>query len=376
MKLSVVELTKKLISIPSFVDKKCDESKLGEFLLDLNQQTSNLPIQKMYLDGSKTRFNLYYGNPNPKILIIGHLDTVRPQSPIAVSPYIKDNRLYGLGSADMKGSIAAFLTALSQNSSNPNLSQLGILWYCDEEYDFAGMKSYLTQYSKTSKPNLILSLDGNLQVASGCRGLVEIQAKVSGVSGHSSKPFLGKNALLKTFQIVDQIDQQIRSYSVSKLGVSSTNLAMLNGGSDQGNIIAKDAKFIFEVRTSSPQLTGKFIASLMEQAAKKLEVQLQIINIRQNLKPWMPSKNSAINNLVKQTLKIEGLNSNIQTKPYSGYIDIAMLEEIYPNIPKLILGAGGDNAHSPAEFIPIENLFVATKVYSRLLKVLLAYSSS
>ena len=136
--MSVEQITKKLIKIPSWVGSDSSEKEIGQFIFDYLKEISWLKVQKQMINGK--RFNvLALGSDSPEILITGHLDTVRPTSAWKIDPFkplAKKGRIYGLGSSDMKGGLATILSALKKVKSNKKIM---LLFYCDEEYDFLGM---------------------------------------------------------------------------------------------------------------------------------------------------------------------------------------------------------------------------------------------
>jgi len=86
----------------------------------------------------------------------------------------------------MKSGLAAMILAATDKNIPKNI---GFLFYIDEEYDFAGIKKFISDYGKKLKPKSIISLDGSeLEIANGCRGLIEISATVKGISCHAATP--------------------------------------------------------------------------------------------------------------------------------------------------------------------------------------------
>ncbi len=112
--MTELELVKKLITIPSFVDELNNEAQLCEYVYAYvrNLNIKDLKVSKQIVEGA--RFNIIASKGvNPTVLVAGHLDTVQPRASWNSNPFepvVKGDRLYGLGAADMKGSLAAFLT--------------------------------------------------------------------------------------------------------------------------------------------------------------------------------------------------------------------------------------------------------------------------
>lgn len=147
-----LDLTKQLVSIPSWVGDGCNEIMVAEFLYDwLSKNTDLTVIKQPVKDG---RFNVIAYDQFPTTLLLnGHIDTVEAGANWAIDPYtptIKDNRLYGRGTTDMKGSLSAMLSAVSDIKDTQGLM---VLCYIDEEYDFAGMLKFVKEYKDKSNPN-------------------------------------------------------------------------------------------------------------------------------------------------------------------------------------------------------------------------------
>lgn len=112
-------LAQKLISLPSYVDETQDETPATDFLAEYIQD--NLPeltVERQYLETGASRCNLVVrGKATPKLFVLGHIDTVQPKvgwTTDPLVPVVEQGKLYGLGAADMKSSLAAFLWALTR----------------------------------------------------------------------------------------------------------------------------------------------------------------------------------------------------------------------------------------------------------------------
>jgi acetylornithine deacetylase/succinyl-diaminopimelate desuccinylase-like protein len=76
--MGTITLTKKLISIPSYVSKGVDENAKAEYIYQLLKNKSNLVVEKQYVEGK--RFNVIAKDKYPtKLLLAGHIDTVEPK---------------------------------------------------------------------------------------------------------------------------------------------------------------------------------------------------------------------------------------------------------------------------------------------------------
>jgi acetylornithine deacetylase len=145
----------------------------------MRSNTTLAVTKQSVVDG---RFNVIAKGTEPtRTLLIGHIDTVENRAGWTTDPWnpvIKNDRLYGLGATDIKGSLAAMLAAVSEVK---NTDGLMILCYIDEEYDFAGMRQFIKEYKGKIEPTQIVSLDGSAdQIGTGCRGLIEVSFRLRG----------------------------------------------------------------------------------------------------------------------------------------------------------------------------------------------------
>lgn len=349
-----IELTKQIVAIPSWVGPTCNEIKLGQFIYDWLRKNTKLKVIKQPVkDG---RFNVIAMDNYPTTLLLnGHIDTVEPGTGWNTDPFtpcIIGDRLYGRGTTDMKGSLAAMLNAVSEVKDTKGLM---ILCYIDEEYDFAGMLAFVQKYKNILKPKLIVSLDGSAgQIGIGCRGLIELSYKIRGTTGHAGRPSAGKNAIRLGTKIIDKLEIELSKFSDPILGISTCNLAYLNGGLDlgnnrvsrQGNNIANIAEFVVDIRTSLPILDAKWVSEKINQFATELGVVAEDFQIRHNLGSWLTNQSD---------LKKLGISERYEAS--LGYIDTQMLWETFDKVPCCTIGAGNLGlAHKPNEFVETKSL--------------------
>lgn len=373
---NAVLLTKKLVSIPSYVGSDCDEKEIADFLFDYLKQFSWLQVKKQPV--ANGRYNIIAKDKYPTTLLIsGHLDTVQPRNEWKTDPFAptqKGNKLYGLGITDMKGAIAAFLVSLEQFKETKGLM---LLFYIDEEYDFLGMKKFLAEY-KTLRPSFIVSLDGyDMSIGNGCRGLIEMSFVVKGVTGHASRPYEGINAITESVAAITSLTETLKKeYSSKELGTTTCNVAFLEGGLDmrktkqdvitlgkEGNNIANIARFVLDIRPAANELTAKKVLRILKEQLKKRGLTLESYAIRHDLGSWITQKSAIKKNAV-------WMNS----MPYAdirsyGYIDTQMLWKAFKKVPCITYGPGIQKlAHKPNEYLLLPDLKKAEKIYVQLIE--------
>lgn len=368
----VIEILKQLISIPSWVNEKTKEEEIGNWIMTFLSKNSNLRVSRQAIGND--RFNIIATNSNKiDILVTGHMDTVQPNSAWRrnpIKPEIVGNNIYGLGTSDMKSGIAVMLYL----AINPNLKKnIGFLFYCDEEYDFLGMKKFIKEYRNKIKPKLVISLDGEgLQIRNSCRGLIELEVAVEGKAGHAAKPESGTNSILESQKVITKVGKWLKSFSTKELGNSTLNIAYFKGGTKigtsngeitlgkEGNIIADYAEYIIEVRVACEDLNALLLKEFIVKESIKLGLKILSIKVRHNLGIWT-TKRRDLEKLIQFAP-----DKKLKSAKKSGYIDIQMLWKAFGKVTTFSFGVGeNDMSHKPNEYVKISNILTAQKFFKK-----------
>lgn len=387
MTRKIIDLASQIIAVPSYVAGGYDERAVVDFLAEYIR--TNLPRFDVKLSpvNDSGRSNLYIlGKKRPRVVFVGHVDTVVPSGDWSTEPLVPTvcgDRLYGLGAADMKGSIASLLMAL-QNINPVLLDDIGILLYVDEEYQFAGMKQLIKDrvITKSNQPELVVSLDGGLDALSGCRGLTKIDLEIVGRSGHASNPLNGNNAITGTMDVMRALELMLPEYS-SSLGISTMNVARLNGGAVMdtgqpdnmqrtGNVIPNYAECIIELRTASADLSVARVKEMIGSQCAERGLKVKSLEVKIDLGVWPGSFNSSMTNFIRQCYTKAGIKYSQADPRYVGFIDVQMLAETIDS-PTYVIGAGGGNRHGADEYVLLENLKKAQSIYQMIVNQLGEY---
>ena len=386
MTTKTVELAKQLIAIPSFVFDTQNEADVTDFLATyVRKNLPQLTIQLSSIKGDKARKNVYLlGAKIPRLVFVGHIDTVCPSDGWKTDPLVPtalDGKLYGLGAADMKGSIASLLVAL-QNVDARLLDEIAVLLYVDEEYQFAGMKQLIRDkvITRGQEPDLIISLDGSLQTLSGCRGITKVDMEFIGRSGHANNPANGINAITGAMDVMRALESKFAAFE-SSLGLPTMNSAYLRGGATAdvqnpielqraGNVIPNYAECIIELRTTTPELNAKWIEDVIRTESGKRNLGVKAFKSKIDLGVWPGSFASPMTKFIKQCYESADVKYAQANPQYIGFIDVQMLAEIIGS-PTYVIGAGGENRHGANENVVLADLEQARKVYQTIITKLL-----
>ncbi|TDC97211.1 M20/M25/M40 family metallo-hydrolase [Actinomadura sp. 7K507] len=199
MNTDVVELTRALVRVPS-PNPGGDESAVAGALAEIGVQ-AGLPAPAV-LERSSSRPNLLFtvdfGPGGRHLALCGHMDT----KPVGDADWTADpfaaeidgDRLYGLGSADMKGALAAMVLAAGRltGTGGPARGRLSLLFTADEEDGAHHGAQYLAEAPPPDLPDAVLigepggMRDDYDHLHLGSRGIARLRATAYGRQGHSS----------------------------------------------------------------------------------------------------------------------------------------------------------------------------------------------
>ncbi len=257
----IKSLLQKLIATPSISSQnpKIDQSnrpiinELANWLDDLGFKIEILPISDQ---SDKTNLVATFGEGTDGLILSGHVDTVPFDSsgwdtdPFKLTE--KDNKFYGLGTADMKGFFAIAIEAIKPLLDQPFKKPLTIVATADEESSMAGARALLPAHLSSAKFALIGEPTG-LQPIHMHKGIMLPSVHIIGKSAHSSMPHLGKNALETMHEFINQLliyrSALAKKHNNNGFDVSTPtmNLGCIHGG-DNANRICGDCHLSFDVR--------------------------------------------------------------------------------------------------------------------------------
>jgi acetylornithine deacetylase len=243
--LDPLDLTRRLVNIESTT---YNEGAVGEFLdgflhergFDVERMPVAQPANSKY---SGPRFNVYanYGE-RPDVVLSTHMDTVPPFIPSSED----DLNLYGRGTCDAKGIIAA------QVAAGERLRESGVavalLFVVGEERDSAGAR-VANEQAKGSR-FLINGEPTDNRLALASKGTLRAEIRAHGKMAHSAYPELGENAVHKMIEALNRVLALDLPF-VEGIGPSTLNIGMIEGGRAP-NVISDSAVAQVMVRLVGP----------------------------------------------------------------------------------------------------------------------------
>ena len=216
--MNVVALTRQLVDIESISG---NEAAVGDFLYEelgkLGFQAEKMPVEA-------DRFNVYAtapGQPNPAIFFSTHMDTVPPFIPSSEDA----TRIYGRGSCDAKGIIAAQVAAAEHLRRDG--VHVGLLFLVGEERDSLGAK-----VANRQSPGCKFLVNGEPtenKIAVASKGALRVEIVAEGRMAHSAYPELGESAIDKLLEAINRV-RGLKLPVAEDVGPCTLNIGLIEGG--------------------------------------------------------------------------------------------------------------------------------------------------
>ena len=167
------------------------------------------------------------------LMFCGHVDTVGVEGMAApFDPVIRDGRLYGRGSQDMKGGVAAMIDA-ARIVAGEGLAagRLIVAAVVDEEYASVGADALVTRWRADAA---VVTEPTDLQIAVGHKGFAWFEIVTRGRAAHGSRPLDGRDAILRMGRVLhelERLDRRLQSGAPHPLlGTASLHASLIAGG--------------------------------------------------------------------------------------------------------------------------------------------------
>lgn len=183
------------------------------------------------------------------ILFSGHLDTVPIGSAWnADQAAAVDGKIYGRGSADMKGGCAAIIECAEHLVSEK--IPFSICFTTDEEEQMYGAELLAKSELVKNAPAIIICEPTSVKLVRTEKGFFRFNLVTSGTSAHASQPWLGRDAILKMHYCIDRLLDLVEASSQKKTGMSMC-ITTIHGG-DKNNVVTDICTVEIDVRYQPP----------------------------------------------------------------------------------------------------------------------------
>ncbi len=319
-------------------------------------------------------------DPGRRVLFEVHTDTVSvaDMDIPPFDPVIRDGRLHGRGSCDVKAGLAAMMHALAEVHHCGVVPPCDILFaaVADEEHAYRGVTKLIESFDHAGSGPLpeaaIVAEPTELRVIRANKGVLRWHITTRGRSAHSSKPQLGVNAITAMAKVILALEQDeqrcARETSPHPLvGPATCSIGLIEGGA-QINFVPEHCRITLDRRLlpgeTEAGVTAHYEAVLDGVRASHPDLRVAMAPPHLADEAMETPADSAVVATASRVLKTMGLDAEPAGVPFG--CDCTKLSRA--GIPSVIFGPGCiDQAHAAVEFVVIEEVDRAVDFYRRFM---------
>ena len=378
--INELQLAKELIKFPTVTPVDAGIMKfLEKKLITLGFKTKILEFREK---NSKPVKNLYarLGNKGPNFCYAGHLDVV-PAGNIkdwTVNPFkpaIKKGHLIGRGANDMKSSIAAFVSAVSNFVKNRKTfsGSISFLITGDEEGIAINGTKKVVDYLKKKREKIDFCLVGEPtnpnklgeMIKIGRRGSMTGKLSITGVQGHVAYPQRANNPSTALVQILKELKEIKFDNGTKDFQPTNLEITRININNHADNVIPGSANASFNIRFNNKHSSNsikKKINKIIKKISNKNKSKYKInYNVSGEAFLTKPNKTTfMIQDIIKEVTKIKP-----QLSTTGGTSDARFIRKI---APCLEFGLVGKTMHKIDEAVSLSDLKKLTLIYTSILQ--------
>ncbi|HEX8541807.1 MAG TPA: acetylornithine deacetylase [Pseudomonas sp.] len=354
--------------------------QLIEFVRDYLAQL-HVPCELIFND-ERSKANLFATvgpDDRPGIVFSGHTDVVPVDGqPWTVAPFQlseQDGKLYGRGTADMKGYIACVLAAVPGLLAEPLRMPVHIALSYDEEVGCLGVRALLLELEqRPHKPLLcIIGEPTELKPVLGHKGKLAMRCDVHGAACHSAYAPTGVNAIEYAADLIGELGRIGSQLRVPELHdprfdppFSTVQTGLISGGKAL-NIVPTDCRFDFEIRTLPNQNPYDVAQQLQHYAQHQVVPRMHAINadtsVRFSELSAYPGLATDAQSDAAQLIAQFCGSSEFTTVAFG--TEGGLFDAI--GIPTVVCGPGSmEQGHKPDEFVSVDQLHACDCMLERL----------
>jgi succinyl-diaminopimelate desuccinylase len=370
-----VQLTAELIRRPSITpkDEGCQDLLAGQL------EKLGFSIERLHFDDTEN-FWARLGNQGPVFAFVGHTDVVPPgpiekwqSSPFA--PTIRDGILYGRGSADMKGGIAAMLMAIDRFlKTNKKIDgSIALLITSDEEGTGANGTKRVIQHLQSRGEKIEWCIVGEASAAkkigdtikNGRRGSLIGKLIVHGLQGHIAYPHLAENPIHSFAGALSDLCNEQWDKGNEFFQPTTFQISNINAGTGADNVIPGHLEVLFGFRFST-ESTPEDLQNRVKKILDKYKLKYDL-NWRLSGSPFLTPKGKLLEVACSAIKEITGITAEVSTT--GGTSDGRFIAPTGAQV--LEIGVVNASIHKVDEHVKISDLDTLSDIYQRILEKLL-----
>ena len=314
------------------------------------------------------------GKPGRTLMLNGHMDTVLASGmEDAFDPKIKDGEIWGRGTSDMKGPLAAAMEAMKALKETGALKAGKVIFagVADEEWNSIGAIDLMESGLAETCDAAIVCEPTCLTVCNENRGLEWFRFKFHGKAVHGGTMHEGVNAILMAVDFIEAVKEKLIPETEKRGGL--LNVGVINGGTKPSTVPGECEVYIdkrYTTRETYESMSQEFLDLVDELKAKDPEFNCEVIPMgKSEMKEGYvhgPAFTEPDHDIVKIAKKYadEITADPVPVKPFPAWADAGLLNT-YKRVPVIIMGPGFvECCHALDERIPVAHFDKAALIYA------------
>ena len=305
----------------------------------------------------------------PKTLLLeAHLDTVHAEE-MEIEPFtpeIREGKLFGRGSCDTKGSLAAFLVVLTALARSGRKPRFNIIFAAvvDEEYQFTGAKQAVRKGLRADFG--IAGEPTRLHIVRAHKGVTRWRITTQGTAAHSAYPERGRNAIYNMGHVLQRLESHAATLSAAAphpvLGTPSLSVGLIEGG-QAVNIVPDRCRIEVDRRTVPGETTASVLGAVGEALAGISDWTMEDPHLA--VDGMEIPEDAEIVRLLSDAVRATSGGVRVESAQYA--TDAGIYNAA--GIPTVVFGPGDiAQAHTASEFIDLDEYASAIRIIQQMLQ--------
>jgi succinyl-diaminopimelate desuccinylase len=320
------------------------------------------------------------GSAGPLVCFAGHTDVV-PTGPMdkwdsdPFTPTVRDGLLYGRGSSDMKGSLAAFITAIERFVADHPQHQgsIALLLTSDEEgaavdgtvrvVEALRKRNELIDYCIVGEPTSVARTGDTIK--NGRRGSLSGTLTIKGVQGHIAYPHLVKNPIHLAAPAIAALAATTWDNGNEYFPPTSWQISNIHGGTGAANVVPGTVEILFNFRFSTASTMDGLkqqVHAILDRHGLDYDLQWELSG-----KPYLTPRGDLVAAVSAAIQQVQGIKTELSTG--GGTSDGRFIADICPQV--LEIGPLNATIHKINECVAVADLDALSDIYRLTLVKLL-----
>jgi acetylornithine deacetylase/succinyl-diaminopimelate desuccinylase family protein len=314
------------------------------------------------------------GGDGPGLLLLGHTDVVPVGDGWTRDPWggsVEDGRLFGRGAADMKGGLAAALTAMSAlRRAGVRLSgPVELAAVVDEEETGKGIRHYLAERDRSRFQGCVVAEPTDLQTVVAARGDCYVEVEVRGRAAHSGSPGDGASAVYGAASVISAVERrnaELAHRAHALVGPPTWSVGLVSGGS--GASVVPASSTVTADRRLLPGETSREVLAECAELLAGCGLAERGLTAEARVTMEMPGFETPADSSFVVTADASVSSAGGPGRPLGGWTAACDGGFVARDagVPVVVLGPGSvaSQAHRPDESVAVDDLVVAARTYA------------